>query len=727
MSTTLHRRDFLKGTAAVASGLVIGLYLPSQSRIAEAAVETKPFAPNAFLRIGTDNQITVIVKHSEMGQGISTALPMLVAEELDADWHTVKFEFAPAAPEYNHTVFPIQMTGGSTSVSNSYQQLRQAGATAKAMLVAAAAQQWQVEPDTCRVAQSVVYHDASKRQATFGELADVAAQQETPIEVQLKVKADFKLIGKPTKRLDSLAKVNGSAAFGMDVDLPDMLTAVIARPPTFGATVKSVDASATKAVKGVHEVVQVPAGVAVVADSFWQAKLGRDALKVEWDIPAASKVSSDDLFQQYHAMAEKPGKLAGNHGEAEQALQDCNKVVAAEYTFPYLAHAAMEPLNCTAQLSDDGCEIWTGSQFQTVDQGNIAYAAGIKPEKIRINTLMLGGGFGRRANITSDFVVEAVLVAKALGTKKPVKTVWLREDDTRGGYYRPMYVHHVRAGIKDGKPHAWHHRLVGQSILTNTPFEKFLVKDGIDQTSVEGITTLPYALPHLRAEYETTQLPVPTLWWRSVGHSHNAFVTESVIDELATLAAKDPVQFRLAALTEHPRHAGVLKLVAEKADWDKPLAQKDGVRRGRGVAVHESFHSYAAQIAEVSVQPDGQFSVDRVVCAIDCGTAVNPQTIEAQMQSAIVFGLSAALTGKITLQDGVVEQSNFHDYPVLRMDEMPKIEVHIVTSDAPPTGVGEPATPPIAPAVANALFVATGKRVRSLPIETAQLAWGAKS
>jgi len=713
----VNRRDFLKSTTLASAGLVLGFYLPSQARFAQAEA-TKTFMPNAFLRITEDNVITVLIKHAEMGQGVTTSLPMLVAEELEADWTQIRYEFAPATPAYVHTAFGMQMTGGSSSVSNSYEQLRTVGATAKTMLINAAANKWSVDPASCKAENSQVIHAASQRNISYGELVEHAAKLSAPESVTLKSPDQFKVIGQPTNRIDSPQKVNGTAQFGIDVKQPNMLMAVIARPPVFGGKVKSFNADQAKAISGVQQVVQISAGVAVVAENFWQAKKGRDALEIEWDLGDNANVSTAHLLKDYHALAEKPGPVAADQGNAAAAIKTASKTITAEYEFPFLAHAAMEPLNCVAHVTADKCEIWTGSQFQTVDQQVVAQITGLKPEQITIHTTLLGGGFGRRANKNSDFIAEAAELSKALNGQM-VQVVWTREDDMRGGYYRPMYVHHVTAGVDaEGHPHVWQQRIVGQSIVANTPFEQFLVKDGIDATSVEGADDLPYGVPNFRVEYHQTVNPVPTLWWRAVGHTHTAFVAEAVIDELAALAEQDPVAYRLKLLKDHPRHAKVLELVAEKSGWDKPLPAKEGVRRGRGVAVHYSFYSYAAEVVEVSVQPDGQFSIDRVVCAIDCGTAVNPRTIHAQMESAILYGLTAALYGEITIEAGKVKQGNYDTYRAMHMRETPPIETHIVASAEPPTGVGEPGTPPAAPALCNALYQATQKRIRTLPINT---------
>ena len=707
------RRQFLQVAAIAGGGFAIGMgpFTP-----AAAADGGAPFAPNPFVRIGADNSVTVIVKHLEMGQGTYTGLPTLVAEELDADWAQIKVEGAPAnAGLYNNLLWgPAQGTGGSTAIANSYEQLRKAGAAARAMLVAAAADEWKVAADTITVSRGVITHKPSGRTATFGKFAAKAALQPVPADVKLKDAKDFKLIGKHVARKDSKAKTNGSAQFTIDVKLPGMLTAVVAHAPLFGAKVKSFDAAKARAIKGVVEVVQIPTGVAVLANDFWAAKQGRDALTVEWDETAANKLGSAELLAQYRELAQKPGAVARKDGDAQSAYAGAAKKLEATFEFPYLAHAAMEPLDCVVKLSADACEIWNGEQLQTPDQHAVAGMTGLKPEQVKLNMLYAGGSFGRRANPKSDYLLEAVSIAKAINGRAPVKMIWTREDDMRAGFYRPLYLHTMRAGLDaQGKIVAWQHRIVGQSILAGTPFEGMMVKDGVDGTSVEGASTLPYDIPNLLVDLHTTKVGVPVLWWRSVGSTHTAFSTETFIDELAAAAGKDPLEFRRAMLAKHPRHLGVLNLAAQKAGWGKPLAKG----RGRGIAVHESFNSFVAQVVEVTAKADGTFKVDRVVCAVDCGVAVNPDVIKAQMEGGVGFALSAALYGAITLKDGRVEQSNFHDYQPLRINEMPKVEVHIVPSTEKPTGVGEPGVPPVAPAVANAIFAATGKRLRNLPLQ----------
>ncbi len=711
------RRRFLKATAAAGGGLLIGLYLPPGGRLAAATpADADSFAPNAFLRIAPDDTITFILHKSEMGQGVYTALPMLIAEELEVGLNDVQIEFAPAHADYYHTEWgPYQGTGGSTSVNSTWTQLRTAGAAAREMLVNAAAETWGVSADDCEASKGHVVHDDSGRRLSYGALANRAAQMPVPEDVLLKDPDEFQLIGRSVGRLDGPQKVNGSAVFGLDVALPGMLTAVVERPPVFGARLKDFETRAAKAVPGVRHVIPIDAGIAVVADSFWAASKGRDALEAEWDEGPNSALSSQALWAKYADLAQQPGLVARSEGQAAGALQSATRRIEAVYQLPYLAHAPMEPLNCVAHVRADRCDVWTGTQFQTVDQQAAARITGLAPEAVHIHTTFLGGGFGRRANPHSDFVSMAVQTSKAVG--KPVKLVWTREDDTRGGYYRPMNYSRLTAGLDtSGNPVAWTHRLVGESIMKGTPFEAF-IKDGIDATSVEGAADIPYAIPNQLVDYHPVDNGVPVLWWRSVGHSITAFIVESFVDEVAAAGKRDPLDLRLSLLTDRPRHRRVLELAAEKAGWGKPLP----AGRGRGLALHQSFKSIVAQVAEVSVAENGKPQVHRVVCAVDCGLAVDPDNIRAQLESSVVFGLSAALYGAITFHAGRVQQSNYHDYALLRISEMPQVDVHIVESDADLGGIGEPGTPPIAPAVCNALYAATGKRIRRLPIDAALL------
>lgn len=716
-ASALNRREFLKTGASATGGLVIALHFstlaPSEAALAAPAAA---FAPNAFVRVAPDGSITVIIGKAEMGQGVYTSLPMILAEELDADWTRVRCEFAPVDPAYNHTAFGIQMTGGSTSIWSSYDQFRKAGATARAMLVQAAADNWGVAPAACRTQNSFVIHDASGRRAAYGDLVAKAAEGKPPSQVTLKDPKDFKIIGKAVHRLDTPAKCNGTATFAIDVERPGMLVAVLARPPVFGGKAKSFDASAAKAIRGVKDVVEIPRGIAVLADGYWAARRGRDALKIDWDDGPLAGYSTEKQRADYAALAKTPGAVARKEGDAAAALARAAKTLDAEYELPYLAHATMEPMNCLADVRADSCEVWAGTQFQTFDRLTAAQAAGLKPEQVQVHTTFLGGGFGRRAVPDCHMVQEAVQVSKA--ARVPVKLIWTREDDMRGGYYRPYFFHRLAGGLDDnGNIVAWKQTIVGQSFMAGTPFAQFMIKDGVDGTSVEGAADTPYQIPNLYVDLHSPNLPIPTLWWRSVGHTHTAFVVESFLDELAHAAGKDPYEMRRALLAGAPRHRRVLELVAEKAGWGSTIA----AGRGRGIAVHDSFGSYAAYVAEVSVSKRGELTVHRMVCAVDCGPVVNPDTVKAQFEGAVIFGLTAALRGEITLANGRVQQSNFHDYPMLRIHEVPEIEVHIVPSTEKQGGIGEPGVPCTAPAVANAIFAVTGKRIRRLPIRPEDL------
>lgn len=706
------RRDILK----VSGALTLAMWLPTGGARANDAEMTKAgrFVPNAFVRIDKDNTVTVLSKHVEMGQGAYTGLATIVAEELDADWNQVRVEGAPAdAKLYNNLAFgPFQGTGGSTAIANSYDQLKQAGATARAMLVTAAANKWQVPASEITIASGVLQHKSGKS-AHFGELVEDAAKLPVPTDVKPKDPSTYNRIGKSAPRVDSRAKSTGKAIFTQDFKLPGMLTAVVAHPPRFGGKVKSFDATKAKEIKGVKSVVafETPAraGVAVVATDFWAAKKGRDALTIEWDESNAFKQSSDDLLKQYRDLTKLPGDVAKSEGDVDKAFATAARTFEATYEFPYLAHAAMEPLNCVVKLGQGTCEVWNGEQFQTADQMALAKLLGISPSDVKINQLYAGGSFGRRANPLADYLVETAAIAQALGTTDAVKLVWTREEDTRAGYYRPMYVHWMKAGVDaQGKIIAWQHRIVGQSITAGTLFDS---KEKIDFTSVEGAQNLPYHIPNLKVELHTTKPQVPVLWWRSVGSTHTAFATECFLDDIARGTKQDPYALRRSLLEKHPRHLGVLDLVADKAGWKKPRAADEIY----GLALHESFNSVVAQVARIKKTPNGPKLVS-VVCAVDCGIAVNPNIVAMQMESGIGYGLSAALMGAVTLKEGRVEQGNFDDYPVLRINEMPAIETHIVPSKNKPTGVGEPGTPVIAPALANALAQIDGKPVRSLPM-----------
>jgi len=711
----VSRRDVLRTGLLAGGGLVLGLHLASRAAGQPPSREGGPFALNAFVRVGADDTVTVVVNHSEMGQGPYTSVPMLVAEELDADWAKVRFEAAPVAAVYNHTIYGIQMTGGSSSTWTEWERLRKAGATARAMLIAAAAAEWNVEPTTCGTEPGHVVHAASGQRVPYGKLAEKAADLKPPENVKLKDPKDFRLVGQPTQRLDTPEKVNGKAIFGLDVQRPGMLVALVARPPVFGGKVKSFNADKARAVPGVRHVVQIHRGVAVVADGFWPAKKGREALELVWDDGPLAGLDSRTQLEQYAELAKKPGVAARKEGDAAGALTNAAKSFEAVYDLPYLAHATMEPINCVADVGADRCEVWVGTQFQTGDRDAAAEEAGLKPEQVTLHTTLLGGGFGRRAAPDNHFVREAVQISRAV--RAPVKVIWTREDDTRGGYYRPRAYHSVRAALAaDGSPVAWEQHVVVQSFLADTPFSG-LIKDGIDETAVEGAMDIPYAIPNIRVDWHQAPGGVPTLWWRSVGHSHTAFVVETLIDDLAHAAGKDPLEFRRGLLGQHPRVKRVLEFVAGKAGWGQPPPPG----QGRGIAVHASFGSYVAHVAEVSVSDAGEVRVHRMVTAIDCGPVVNPDTIRAQLEGGTVFGLTAALYGEISFEKGRVRQRNFHDYPLLRINEMPAVEAHIVPSAEKMGGVGEPGVPSVAPAVANAIFAACGKRLRRLPIRAADL------
>jgi isoquinoline 1-oxidoreductase subunit beta len=713
------RRAFLKDASALtAMVLTIGFEWAGTTRRA-IAIAASPagalFAPNAFLRIGTDSSVTVIAKHVEMGQGAYTGIATVLAEELDADWAQVRVESAPAdAKRYANLAFgTLQGTGGSSAMANSWMQLREAGGKAREMLLNAAAKNWKVPAAELTVNKGIVYHASSNRQATFGSLVGAAASLPVPDKVILKDPKNYKLIGQQIPRVDVAAKVDGSAQFTLDVAMPGLLVALLKRPPQFGATVKTFDATAANAVPGVVKVVQVPGGVAVVAKGFWAAKQGRDALKVEWDDTNAEKRSSAALMEEYRRLADQPARSARKEGDALPAIRNATHKVSASYEFPFLAHAPMEPLDAVVKLTANSCEIWAGDQFQTVDQGNAAKTAGLDSQQVSIHTLYAGGSFGRRANSSSDYIVEAVSIAKACGADgTPIKLQWTREDDIRGGMYRPMYFHKLEAGLNDKKElTGWRHVIVGQSIMGGSLFES-MIKDGVDPTSVEGAANIAYAIPNITVALSTTKTGVPVLWWRVVGSSHTTYAVEAFIDEVAYAAGEDGFTFRRKLLEHHPRMKAVLELAAEKAGWNSTPLPKG---KGRGIAVAEAFKTFVAQVAEVSVDDKGFVTVDRVVCAVDCGTPINPDVIAAQMEGGIGFGLGAVLYGTITLKDGRVEQDNFNSYRVLRINEMPKVEVHIVPSTEPPTGVGEPGVAPVGPAVANAIFAATGKRIRMLP------------
>lgn len=715
----MSRRSFMKVGAVAGGGLVLGFFMPGANKFARAADAKPVYAPNAFLRIAPDNTVTVAVNRLEFGQGVQTSLPMLIAEELDADWSQMRGELAPAADVFKDPAFGMQMTGGSGSINRSYLQYREIGAKARVMLIAAAAEQWKVKPEQCKTNKGTVIGPAGQK-ASYGALADSAMKHPVPVTVALKDAKNFRLIGKATKRLDAHDKSNGKQQFGIDFHLPNMLVAVIIHPPVFGAKIARVDASRSKAIKGVVDVFEVPLdrgahGVAVIGTGYWPAKLGRDALVVEWDSSAVEKVSSVKQMTEYKALAKTSG-LPVKKADISQ-LAGAAKKISAVFEFPYLAHAPMEPLNCVVDLKADTCTVWAGSQFQTFDHAAIAATAGLKPENVVLNTMVAGGGFGRRAVPTSDYIVEAVNVAKALrasGKNVPVKIVWSREDDIKGGYYRPSHVHSAELGFDaKGKIVAWNHVIVGQSILTGTPLESFLVKDGIDETMVEGMGA-PYNVP-LNLTVHNIKANVPVLWWRSVGSTHTAFVMETLIDEAAHIAKLDPVAYRKQLIgSEHPRNLAALELAVAKSGYGKKVLPKGWAW---GVAMHESFNTAVAYVVQASIE-NGVPKLRKVTAGVHCNLAVNPLTIEAQIQGAALMALSTTLPGSaITLKDGVVEQQNFSDYTVARIADMPQFDVHVVPSADAPTGMGEPGLPPLAPAFANAIFKLTGKRLRKLPFD----------
>ncbi len=725
-STPLHKRGLtrrvvLQSLGGAGAGLLIGVRGSlAQPSGAAAVMRAEPSAGgtafNGFVRVAPDNTVTVMVKHLEMGQGPYTGLTTLVAEELDADWSQMLAASAPSDTAlYKNNLMGVQGTGGSTAIANSYEQMRQAGAAARMMLVGAAAQAWSVPPSGITVQKGRLMHAASGRSASFGEMAERAGKVAAPTQVVLKEPSQFKLIGKPgtVRKLDSQSKSNGTARYTLDVQRPGLLTVLVAHPPRFGGTVASVDDAAARRVPGVVDVKTLPVGVAVYANGFWAAKQGRDALRVQWDDSKAEQRGSADLLTQYRASAALPGTQAKLTGEPGRALAaPGSRVIEAEYVFPYLAHAPMEPLDCVLELAGGSCKASFGSQLQTVDHATIAKVLGIAPEKVTIETLLAGGSFGRRAQPASDLAAEAAMALKALGRDAAIKLVWTREDDIKGGRYRPFVVHRIRAAMDaQGTITAWDQTIATQSFLKGSPFES-LLKDGIDPTAVEGAADLPYAIANLRVGLQIMEVGVPTLWWRSVGHTHTGYSTETMIDELLAAAGKDPVQGRIDLLKNSPREVGVLRAVAQLAQWNGAKAAA-GV--ARGVAVHKSFETYVAQIAEVTRGADGQPKVLRVWCAVDCGVAVNPDVIRSQMEGGIGFGIGTVLHDQVTLDAGRVVQSNFNNYPMLRMHEMPRVEVVIIPSTEKPTGVGEPGVPPIGPAVANAWRALTGTAVRTLP------------
>jgi isoquinoline 1-oxidoreductase beta subunit len=710
----LSRRAFLQAGAAAGGGLMLSLSLPLANHDAQAA-DADGFAPNAFIRIGGDGQIVLTMPYVEMGQGTYTAISMLIAEELEVDLNQVRPEHAPPDEKLygNPALGGLQATGNSNAIRAAWQPLRQAGAVARTMLVSAAAKRWNVDPASCRAQSGEVRHIPTGRSIKYGELAADAARMPVPESVALKERKDFKLIGTPAKRLDAPAKVNGTAVYGIDARPPGVKIATLAQSPVFGGRVKSVDDTAAKAVKGVRQIVRLDDAVAVVADHMGAAKKGLAALVIAWDDGPHAKLNTDEIVAELEKATLDTGPVAENIGDVDRAMASAVTRIEATYQVPFLAHATMEPMNCTVDVRKDGCEVWVGSQVLARAQAAAAQAAGLPLDKVVVHNHLIGGGFGRRLEI--DGVIRAVEIAKQVDG--PVKVIWTREEDIQHDMYRPYFFDRMSAGLDEkGMPVAWNHRFAGSSIIAR--WAPPLFKNGLDGDTTEGAIDLAYALPNLHVEYLRVEpAGIPTAFWRSVGPSHNVFVTESFMDELAAAAKQDAVAYRLALLDKAPRAKAVLALAAEKAGWGQPLPE----RVGRGVSVQFVFATYMAQVAEVEVSRDGAVRVRRVVCAVDCGTVVNPDTVQAQIQSAIMFGITAALHGKITLKDGRVEQANFDTYQILRIDEAPAIEVFIVQSSEPPGGMGEPGTSAIVPAVTNAIFAATGKRLRKLPVDPAAL------
>jgi len=701
---TVTRRDFLRTGALAGAGLVIAFRIPLADAVAEAAAALEP---NAWLQVAPDGAVTVWIGRTEMGQGVRTALPMIVAEELDADWADVRFEQAIPAERYGD-----MSTGGSTSIREMYAPLRTAGAQARAMLIAAAAAEWRVDAAACRAERGAVVHAASGRRLAYGALAERAAALPVPADAPLKDPQAFRLIGTSPARLDGPAKVDGSAVFGLDVRVPGMLYGAVARCPVFGGKAAGFDEAAARALPGVRHVVPVATGVAVVGDSLAAARRGLAALQVTWDEGPLASLDSAAMWAKLAERAAAPGAVVEKRGDGEAALAGAARTVEAVYRAPLVAHATMETRNCTARVTADACEIWVGSQNATGVQATAARLTGLPKEKVVVHLVYLGGGFGRGSE--QDFVVEAVEAARAAGA--PVKIVWTREDDLRHDFYRPPAYHVLRAGLDaTGRPTAWFHRMATQSILAR--LAPRAVREGIDPTSTDVAANLPYAFPHFQVELALHDTGVPVGWWRSVSASQNAFATECFLDEVAAAAGRDPLALRRELLADKPRHRAVLELAAAKAGWGTPLP----ARRGRGLAVVESFGSFVAQVAEVTVAADGGVRVDRVVCAVDCGQLVHPDFVVAQMESGIVYGLSATVLGEITLGRGRVLQGNFDDYPIVRLDRCPAIEVHLAPSGEAHGGIGEVGLPPIAPAVVNAVAAATGKRVRRLPVRAEDL------
>jgi isoquinoline 1-oxidoreductase beta subunit len=724
ITNPVNRRSFLKTGVAGVTGLIVGFYLPGRSEVLAAASASEPRVFNAFIRIAPNDTVTILINKSEMGQGVETSLAMLAAEELGCDWKRIHTEFAPADKVYFDPAFGMQGTGGSQSINSGWKPMRQAGATAREMLIAAAAQKWSVDASECHADDGKVVHAASKRSATFGSLAEAAAQLPAPKDVKLKDPSTYTIVGKPTKRVDTAKKVNGTAGFGVDVRLPGMLHASVEHCPVFAGTVVSFDATKAKAIPGVKDVVPimtvrdpkkppVMTGVGVVADNTWTAFQGRKALDIKWDEGPAADASSATIRKSFEDVMDKPGVTSRKEGDAAAGVKSAATTVDAVYWAPYQAHSTMEPMNGTADVRPDGVDLWMPTQFQTPSQLTGAGVSGLPPDKVKVHTTYLGGGFGRRG--WSDFVAESAQLSKAMG--KPVQVTWTREDDTQHDYYRPASLVKMAAGLDaSGNPTAFTARVACDSIMSW--FFPGSITNGLDSSSVEGVSDIAYDIPNILVDYHLMAGPIPMGFWRSVGASQNGFFSESFVDELAHAAKKDPYQYRRDLLSKKPRQLAVLNLAAEKAGWGTALPKG----QYRGIAVLEAFSTYAAEVVEISIDKDNGVKVHRVVAAVDCGRVINPDSAEAQISGAIVYGITAALNTEITIDKGRVVQANFDTVPPLRMNECPKIEVHLVPSDETPTGLGEPAVPPVAPAIANAIFAATGKRIRKLPIKPEDLA-----
>jgi isoquinoline 1-oxidoreductase beta subunit len=711
-TSTLDRRTFLKVSAAAGGGLIIGGYLPGLTDASgTVALAAGLFEPNIWVKIAADDSVTMTLTMLEMGQGVMTSMPMLVAEELDIDWNKIRIEWAPADPKYGNPNFGgQQLTAGSNSVRGMWKVLRESGATARTMLITAAAETWSVPANSLTTERGEVVHKATGRRLKYGALVDKAAALPVPKSVALKDPKDFKVLGQSLPRLDIPGKVNGEAEFGLDVKRPGMLIARVVKCPVFGGKMASFNAGKAKAVPGVRNVVAISSGVAVVADNYWAASKGAQALEVKWDEGALATLNSADITKKYARLAEQPGKVARNDGDTAAAMKDAAKSFERVYEVPFLAHACMEPMNCTADVGADRCDVWAPTQGQTASHQAAIAASGLPADRVHIFTTYLGGGFGRRGE--GDFVTDAVEASKAVG--KPVKVVWTREDDMQHDFYRPVtYVRMWAAADASGKPVAFMQRMVQQSLMKRIGG---LPPNGVDFISLDGSANLPYDIPNIRVEYTETDPGIPFGFWRSVGASVNGFVVEAFIDEMAATAGEDPFEFRRKRLAKHPRHKAVLELVAEKSGWGKPLPQG----RARGIAVMECFGTIVGEVAEVSVT-NGAVKVHKVWCAVDTGWVINPDTIKAQMEGGTIYGLTAALKGEITIQNGRVVQRHFNDYQMIRHNEAPEIETHIVASAETPGGIGEPSTAVAAGALVNAIAAATGKRIYKLPIRAEQL------